>query len=53
MSERVYKVGSIFQQNGYFDVTVGKRDAKSLQRDRGDVIVEPKNSGKRTSKALV
>ena len=30
MSERVYKVGSIFQQNGDFDVTVGKRDAKSL-----------------------
>ena len=37
MSERVYKVGSIFQKNGDFDVTVGKRDAKSIERDRGDV----------------
>ena len=43
-SERVYKVGSIFQQNGDFDVTVGKRDAKSLERDRGDVTVGTKNS---------
>ena len=50
MSERVYKVGSIFQQNGDFDVTVGKRDAKSLERDRGDVTVGTKNRRKRASK---
>ena len=37
LGERVYKVGSIFLQNGDFDVTVGKRDAKSLERDRSDV----------------
>ena len=50
MSERVYKVGSIFQKNGDFDVTVGKRDAKSLERDRGDVTVGTKNRKKRASK---
>ena len=44
MSQRVYKDVSIFQQNGDFDVTVGKRDAKSLERDRGDVTVGTKNS---------
>ena len=37
LSERFYKVGSIFQQNGDFDVTVGKFDAKTLERDWGDV----------------
>ena len=46
MSERVYKVGSIFQQNDDFDVPVGKRDAKSLERDRGDVTVGTKNRRK-------
>ena len=50
LSERVYKVGSIVQQNGDFDVTVRKRDAKSLERDRGDVTVGAKNSRKRASK---
>ena len=50
LSERVYKVGSIFIQNGDFDVTVGKRDAKRLERDRSDVIVATKNSLKRASK---
>ena len=37
LSERFYKVGSIFQQNGDFDVTVGKCDAKTLERDWGEV----------------
>ena len=46
MSERVYKVGSIFQKNCDFDVTVRKRDAKSLERDRGDVTVGTKNRRK-------
>ena len=46
MSERVYKVVSIFQQNGKFEVPVGKRDAKSLERDRGDVTVGTKNRRK-------
>ena len=50
MSERVYKFDSIFQKNGDFDVTVGKRDAKSLERDRGDVTVGTKNRRKRASK---
>ena len=43
---RVYKVGSIFQKNDDFDVTVGKRDAKSLERDMGDVTVGTKNRRK-------
>ena len=50
MSERVYKVSSIFQQNGDIDVTVGKFDAKTLERDRGDVTVGTKKSRKRASK---
>ena len=50
LSERVYKVVSIFIQNGDFDVTMGKRDAKTLERDRSDVIVATKNSLKRASK---
>ena len=50
LSERVYKVGSIFQQNFDFDVTVGKRDEKSLERDKGDVTVETKKSRKRALK---
>ena len=45
--ESVYKVGSIFIQNGHFDDTVGKHDAKSLERDMSDVTVETKNSRKR------
>ena len=49
-SECVYKVESIFIQNGDFDVTVGKRDAKSLKRDRSDITVRTKNSRKRASK---
>ena len=40
LSERFYKVGEIFLQNGDYDVTVGKRDAKSIERHRSDVIVE-------------
>ena len=32
LSERVYKVSSIFLQKGDLDVTVGKRDAKSLEQ---------------------
>ena len=50
VSERVYKVHSIFIQNGEFGVTVGKFDAKTLERDWGDVTVGTKNSQKRTSK---
>ena len=47
MSERGYKVGSMFLQNGDF---VGKRDAKFLERDRGDVTVGTKNRRNRASK---
>ena len=36
LSERFYKVGAIFLQNGDYDVTVGKRDAKSLERRKLD-----------------
>ena len=50
LSESAYKVGSIFLQNGDFDVTVGKRDAKSLERDRTAVTVGTKNSRRRASK---
>ena len=50
LSERFYKVCSIFLQNGDFDVTVGKFVAKTLKRDFGDVIVGTKNSNKRVSK---
>ena len=39
LSEHFYKVSSIFLQNGDFDVTVGKFDAKTLERDRSDVTV--------------
>ena len=45
LSERVYKFGSIFLQNGDFDVTVGKFDAKTLERERSDVTVEKKALG--------
>ena len=44
LSERVYKVGSIFLQNIDFDVTVRKFDAKTLERDMSDVTVGTKNS---------
>ena len=44
LSERVYKVSSIFLQNGDLDVTVGKFDAKTLERGRSDVSVEMKKS---------
>ena len=50
MSERFYRVGSIFIQNGDFAVTVGKLDAKTLERDKSDVTVGTKNSNKRVSK---
>ena len=50
LSERVYKVGSIFLQNGDFDVTVENFDAKTLERDMSDVTVGTKNSRKRASK---
>ena len=43
LSECVYKVGSIFLQNGDFD-------AKTLERDRGDATVGTKNSRKCESK---
>ena len=43
LSERVYKVVSIFQQNGDFDVTVGKFNVKTLEGVRGDVTVGTKN----------
>ena len=39
LSERVYKVGSIFLQNGDYDVTVEKLDAKTPERDRSGVTV--------------
>ena len=44
LSPRVYKVDSIFLQNGDYHVTVGKFDAKTLERDRGDVTVGMKNN---------
>ena len=50
LSERVYQFGSNSIQNGDYDVTVGKFDAKTLKRDRGDVTVGTKNSRKRASK---
>ena len=50
LSERVYKVGSIFLQNGDYEVTVGKFDPKTLERDRGDVILGTKNSRIRAAK---
>ena len=34
LSECFYKVGSIFIQNGDFDVTVEKFDVKTLKRDK-------------------
>ena len=39
LSERVYKFGSIFIQNGDYDVNVGKFDANTLKRDQSDVTV--------------
>ena len=50
LSERFYKVDLNFLQNGDFDVTVGKFDVKTLERDRADVTVGTKNSRKRASK---
>ena len=47
LRERVYKVGLIFLQNGGFDVTVGKFDAKTLERYGNDVIIEKKNHGRK------
>ena len=53
LSERFYKVDSIFIQNFDYDVTVGKFVAKTLERDRGDVTVGTKNNRKRGSKTLL
>ena len=52
LSERFNKVGPIFIQNGDFDVTVGKIDAKTLERDRSDVTVGTKNRKKRAFNIL-
>ena len=47
LSERVYKVGSIFIQNGDFYVTVGKFDAKTLERDTSN---EPRDIPRKGTK---
>ena len=47
LSENVYKVGSIFIQNGDFYVTVGKFDAKTRERNSSN---EPENIPRKGTK---